>query len=657
MNEYQFTEEPMHTKRWDRKRDRHVTRKTNKRNKPFIAWDSEGYTDESGEHHMMLFGCSTGDYLVGESIKGTEAIRFLLKTATEHDGIHVIFSGGYDVVMMLRHYPQAKIERILKGEVTWWNGIRHEYFKSKWFRVSDGHNSVTLYDVFTFFSTSFVKACREYLGENSDFDRIEQTKLLRDSFTLDDVETLVIPYWKQELSYLVELCTILRQRLRDAGIEPSQWHGPGAVASAVLKDKGIKAHMAKCPEEVREASRYAYFGGRFEQFQIGYRKGPIYQYDIRSAYPYAITRLPSLASIRWINRQKRKGQFDPYGIYKVSYHANRSRDLSKPGPLPWRSKNRNIYYPHDIGLGWYWGIELISAQKHKTGEITVIDCWEPATLPINYPFEFVQNMYTDRAQMKRDGNPTQLALKLAMNSLYGKLAQSKGAKYDEATETWRIPAFHQLEWAGWITAATRAKLYDAMMLAGNSLIAVETDAVYTTKKLDLPVSDKLGDWEYEELDAILYIQSGVYFKKDKGSWLLKSRGFEPRNHTYEAWISIMEELPANSSASVSITVRRFGSVPTSKNFAKWYQMSRTSQILQKSSKRIHIEALCDWCKLNTKMSEELHTLIVPQFGLTCEWEQSYPHALPWIDPENMPSYNDSDGFMITEEEFMELGWL
>lgn len=642
---------------WEESFNTRVVQKTAKnpsvKNREFIAWDGEGYTDSTGEHHYMLFGCSTGEYISGESLGAVECFDLLLTVAARRKANHVIFAGGYDLVMMIHKWPTQVVQRILRSQPTWYQGYRVEYFKGKFLRVSNGKTSITLYDVFTFFSTSFVKACREYLGDNPDFDRIEQTKLRRDVFVASDLETEILPYMQQELKYLVQLCVILRKRLEDAGIQLSQWHGPGAVASAVLRQRGIKAHKAVSPEEVTEAARYAYFGGRFEQFQIGYLSAPVYQYDIRSAYPYAITRLPSLSTIQWVNRQRRKDYFNPYGLYKVSYTANPGIGLNLPGPLPWRDRNGNIYYPHDLHSGWYWGIELQAVQRHQTGTLTVLDVWEPKTDPTEFPFRWVGEMYNERARLKKEGNPTQLALKLAMNSLYGKLAQSKGAKLNP-DGTWRIPTYHQLEWAGWITAASRAKLYDAMMQAGSSLIAVETDAVYCTKPLDLVCSEKLGDWEEEKAEAIMYVQSGVYFKKKGGMWSLKSRGFEPRNHTFEAWYDVMSRLPADRTANVKLKLRRFGTVPTSEHFARWYEMERTSTILQMNSKRVHIDSECIWCARGHSMTEFMHTLVIPEFFIDAAHVMSTPHKLPWVDTGYAPP---PDEWIITEEEFGEFDFL
>lgn len=623
---------------------------------PFTAWDGEGYTDPEGVHHFMLYGCSTGNYVKANSLSAAPCFELMLNETTIRKSIHVIFAGGYDMVMMIHKYPTHIAERILKGQVTWYNGYRHEYFKSKYLKLSDGTRSIILYDVFTFFSTSFVKACREYLPTEyeEDFKRIEATKLQRDTFTLESLETDVIPYWQQELKYLVELMNTLRKRLLDAGINTRQWHGPGAVASTVLRDRGIRAHMSTLPPEVCSASQHAYYGGRFEQHQIGYHNAPVWQYDIRSAYPAAITRLPSLAGLEWKQigeRAKTANKFNPYGIYQISYNAPHTDGIREPQPLPWRDNDKSIFYPPDIHASWYWGIELETVRTCKPdATITIHDGWIPTTHPVDFPFQWVKGMYEDRARNKRAGNPVQLAQKLALNSLYGKLAQSKGARLRDGQ--WQLPRYHQLEWAGWITAATRAHIFRAITLAGSSLIAVETDAVYTTKPLSgLTCSPALGDWEMDEAEAILYIQSGVYFKKVDGSWKLKSRGFEPRNQTFERWYEVMSRLPHAGPVQPTVInhMRRFGTLATSNNFAKWYEQDREHNILAEQGKRVHRTEHCHWCTRGMTLTDCLHPLVIPVDRINSAQVSSMPHKLPWVDDGMRGWETFGEDFVVFED--------
>src|SRR3546814_3403831 len=87
-----------------------------------------------------------------------------------------------------------------------------------------------------------------------------------------------------------------REVMFRAGFKLTRWYGPGALASYVIRTKGLKDHIQNRPFEsaVHQASKHAYAGGRFELFRIGRIEGPVYGYDINSAYPYALSNAPSL---------------------------------------------------------------------------------------------------------------------------------------------------------------------------------------------------------------------------------------------------------------------------------------------------------------------------------------------------------------------------
>lgn len=599
-------------------------KRVNNPDKPFIAWDGEGYTDTEGVHHYNLFGNSEGSYVQGASLSYEQCFELLLSTAAQHDAIHVIFAGTYDLVMMIHSLPKAKCQRIMSGKPTWIGPYRVQFFRNKWLSLRDkGGRKVVLYDVFTFFACAFVKACRQYLGESEELDDIASVKLQRSTFNQSDLETKVIPYWKQELAYLVRLCEELRSRLASAGISMSRWHGPGAIASAVLTARKIKPHIGITPDVVTEVARHAYYGGRFEQFKLGHWEGKAYQYDINSAYPASIARLPSLANATWSLGDTET--FEDFGLYQIRF-ASHERYFGCY-PLPWRSGKGRIYYPRLIGApSWYWGIEAKNLLLHPN-EYEVLEAWIP-TLSDERPFAFVKEMYGERQRMKAAGDPAQLAVKLALNSLYGKLAQSKGAVKKEGT--WRLPAFHQLLWAGWITAATRAQLYAAIAMNPESVIAVETDAVFTTAPLDLPISNLLGEWSVQEYDALTFIQSGVYFALKGEDWVLKSRGFESHNQQHAKWLGVLARSPMRRDA-IGFSVNRFGTVPGLSNWAKWYSYERETIFVPVTSKRVHVIGLCPTCKQHRTLAEGLHPLVVPQSQIASGNICSAPHGLPWAD--------------------------
>lgn len=609
----------------------------------FIAWDGEGHTDSDGAHHYMLFGASTGDSVSGYSLSTVECFELMLRVERENPhAYHVIFAGNYDVNMMLRDVDDRALTMLKKTGNAMWNGYRMEYRRSKWFRLGKGETTITLYDVFTFFACSFVKALEAYIGtDDSDVARIRTGKLRRADFGPQDIEE-VRAYWNSELRYLVRLANTLRAYLRKAGITIHRWHGPGAVASTILKSKGFR-HRDQ-PESVARAAQYAYAGGRFEQFKIGRYLGPVYQYDIRSAYPYAISKLPSLHNT-WVDT-KRVSEFGLYEIRTRNAGAN-----SVPiGPLHWRHRSGAIFYPPEV-TGTYWGIEIPHGATIHRGMAL-------ATAGGNHrPFGWIADYYYQRAEWKRNGEPAQLALKLAMNSIYGKLAQQIGWRIDDAGNL-IIPTYHQLEYAGFITATTRRMLRDAMMLSPDNIIACETDAVFSTVPLPLNVGEGLGQWELTVYDGIMYVQSGVYWALKDGEWKARSRGFgrgDIHPSDVEEWLKrIGSATQAYYVNPLRVTQRRFKTIGTSigkPNWRRWVEETRELHAGTPGGKREHHEAHCPQCP--GSLYDGLHTMTV---ALGVDFSvPSTPYPLQWKEglsemQEGMLdiSYDDVDEWEVYE---------
>lgn len=192
------------------------------------------------------------------------------------------------------------------------------------------------------------------------------------------------------------------------------------------------------------------------------------------------------------------------------------------GPLPWRYPgNRDVFFPAQ-GEGWYWWPEvdaaLASLDTHPLYTLAVLDgyVWRPECKHV--PFGWVPDLYRQRAEWKRAGNPAELPLKLALNSLYGKMAQQVGYNPD----TGRRPPNHQLAWAGYVTSHTRAKLYRAAMQDERMIIQIATDGIFATEPLQVDEGTDLGQWEVARHDWITMVQSGVYWT-ESGSY---SRGYD-----------------------------------------------------------------------------------------------------------------------------------
>lgn len=604
----------------------------------FVGWDGEGITYVEGTpQSYVLFGNSEGHYVQGESLSTDECLSLMIQAEMADPTVyHVGFAFTYDVNMILKDVPRFRLQRLRREGRLRWNQYAIEWRKGKWFqvtqRLSTGQKvTCRIWDLWGFFQSSFVKALRAYLGPRPEFDEIESGKGKRGAFTLAELETLVKPYWQSELHYMALLAERLRSYLYSVGLHITQWHGPGAIASYKLRQIGVDQYMAVCPREVNEAAQYAYGGGRFELFKLGRYLGSVYQYDINSAYPEAISLLPSLASGHW----RHVDAFAPehrFAVYRVRM-VGPLMNASIPYPLFLRDKRHCMHYP-PIVEGWYWAPEIANIAHWK--HVEIVEGWVFVD-DGSYPFEWVRDVYEQRRQWKNKANynPCEKALKLLLNSLYGKMAQRVGWDKDKK----RAPKWHQLEWAGWVTSYARAKLYRAMLEAGESLIAVETDAVFSTKPLQsLEVGDGLGEWDLTEYDEIIYLQSGFRFVRQGDKWTHKFRGFDPDSIKREHVESYLRQVDLNAiqrETAFHGTTTRFvgmGAAFMSNDPTIWRTWTTTTRALKMGTdgKRIHIKPFCHACRTGASPYQEFHDLAVskPQGGT------SHKHVLPWVDGPN-----------------------
>ena len=504
---------------------------------PFIAWDGEGIT-EDGVHKYVLLANSVGDVLVNrEGLSFEEVVEALLSVKERYPkGINIGFGLGYDINMWMKSLDREEAEKVAKRRRPEVRGYRVEWRPGKSFHVKHGDGKtvgVRIEDVLPFFQCSFVKACDSYLGKEWEGRAaVVADKLNRESFQWEDLER-VIEYNRLELKNLVALAEELRARLRKVGLTPGRWDGPGAIATKLFQREKVKDAMnQELPEWVMEAARYAYAGGRFEDFLWGRSpKGMLcFEYDINSAYPSAARYVPNLNVGEWRREVRPEGKDleAKFALYKVEYSGGNAR---LPGPFFCRHENGTVSYPPNV-VGWYWTPEFQAGMKYvekNGGRIKVLEAliYDYEDVSENYPFAFIGPLFEERRKLKAAGDGAHVGIKLALNSLYGKLAQQVGWMRATMTHEQKIPPYHQLEWAGFITSWCRSRLLEAITDDPECVIAFETDAVFTTKKLDVETGAELGQWEYTEYSWLAYVQSGMHFGyKTNGEKVFKTRGVD-----------------------------------------------------------------------------------------------------------------------------------
>lgn len=464
------------------------------------------------------------------------------------DRIYVGYFFDYDVTMMLKSLPQERVQRIFDRSKRFNDGrlmpvdygpYQLDYLPHKEFKVRrKGEPWTIISDVGQFFQSTFLKTLEKWgIGTPEEREMIRVGKAQRADFT--GVTDEIRAYNALEILLLEQLMSEFRAVCIDTGYVPRKWQGPGYLAAAMLAHHGIpkrKDIPIMMNDDFRRLANDAYYGGRFETTGAGPIQGPVYQYDINSAYPSILRTLPCLTHGSW----RRIRELPDSGLWfgQIYFNHPTARLLYN---FPVRTKEGNIFYPRE-GNGVYWSTEIEAAVRAGS-RISFATGWLYEPHCECRWFDFIDDYYARRLALGKSNKGT--VLKLAGNSIYGKLAQSIGyAPYANPI------------WAGLITAGCRAKIIDAYSLAPDHTYMIATDGIFTGVKLDLNVSTDLGDWEETvHEDGIFIVQPGIYYVSDGD---VKTRGVErgrinQRREDFEAaWRQFVESHGENYTVTVPV---------------------------------------------------------------------------------------------------------
>ncbi|HEY1249274.1 MAG TPA: DNA polymerase [Nitrososphaera sp.] len=494
---------------------------------PLVALDSEGQDGANNYHfltNVQALWAKGKAIIEAANIRTDQVLNFLVRLPPKH--VYVIFAGNYDFNMWLRDIRGNEMVELLANGETTWRGYFIKWIPNKILTIKRGQYLRVIYDVFAWYQQSFVKACANWhVGTPEQLELITTMKELRGNFSEVSPERIKAYCWL-ELELLLSLVEKLRQKILQTEYRPNGLYGPGAFAAAILKHHKVKEHYGDYPTD---QSLHAYYGGRFDSALFGWFTD-VYEHDIHSAYPDQIRYLPCTRRAEW--QASTDPAYSRYGLYHIKWKVN--DDTAYP-PFPWRTSSGKIYYPTN-GEGWYHADEVRAAREiFGKRAIRVVDgialIERDCDLGCNgTPYKFVENLYEWRLRLEAEGNHEQAkVVKLAINSLYGKTAQSVGSKKS-------APPFQNFFLAGAITAGTRAKLLRAIGL-GENVISIATDGLYATERLNVPESENLGDWEVVLNQEHIQLGNGIAkSKKLKNGQLIeteKSRGFNTRLLDYD----------------------------------------------------------------------------------------------------------------------------
>src|SRR5215831_10790335 len=218
---------------------------------PFVFWDGEGPQDAG----YALFGNSMGDEICHPFLSTLECFRLLEeREIKEPRAIHIWFGSNYDVSMILADLSKRHLNALKVYGKTVWREYEIEHIPRKWLKIRHGGLSITLYDIYSFFTRSYVAALLDFgIGSNEEILAIQAGKGQRENFLWADIAE-IRDYFRKEVAQGPALAESLRTVFKDAGYVPRSWHGPGALARMALQRHHVYDAMAVCPVDVRIAA-------------------------------------------------------------------------------------------------------------------------------------------------------------------------------------------------------------------------------------------------------------------------------------------------------------------------------------------------------------------------------------------------------------------
>ena len=592
----------------------HRKRKRKYRKQPYkykntgvIGVDGEGF--ESGSVYAYLCAATVEDEvdhverIQGLGLSTRQCLDFLVGLPRKPKKFG--FSLGYDYTHILKDLDNESLWKLchpesrmpLKGPPTpvRWSPVPDVVYELNFLsnRLSvkkyDGHSETCkgeecrackfvgkciLWDIFKFFQSSFIAACRDWdVISEDEFRTLKKMKDGRSEFkrppSEDDADWVEVKrYCALECRKMADLGQRLIDAHNEAGLELDAYYGAGSTGGVMLESMQARKFARKqffpydritkktstkptwgrikYPKELEHAIGSAFFGGRFEISKVGPHLGEVWSYDISSAYPYAMCFLPCLVHGTWEHRAMHDGlqaEVEKASAALVRYELPHARGVGKIntsawpksgkpaldsayygtcerawGPLPFRDRNGNILYPAVSGGGWVYKREFLAAQRTHPN-VKLISAWIYNTDCDCRVFkDAVPRNYKLRLSWGKEGRG--IVVKLGMNSCYGKMAQNKG----------KNPKYQSFLWAGMTTSSCRAQLLLAIHAAKKpeSILSVATDGIMSAERLELPrpadtgtfepvngKSKPLGGWEEKRIErGMMLIRPGIVFSFD-----------------------------------------------------------------------------------------------------------------------------------------------
>lgn len=478
---------------------------------------------------------------------------------------------------------------------------RITYINKKAFHIKvDGQKKYSYYDLLQYYQTGLDNASQTYLqkGKDKDFEAKYSSKPLFDGTSTPDQEILrftrhynkiysneerrtseivkaqeffsqfhnaaeyrakIIEYALVDAKRCMELGEIVVQGVNEF-VNTRNFNSSATISEYYFRSNGI--HVPKMSENVFKKGMQPYGGGRFEIMEKGFVQN-ISMYDIKSAYPYAMSQMPILSKTPTIKNVYAATDLDSdkclFGSYCINVKIDESLYIS-----PLFKRTNTLKFPTGTFTN-YWVdritlklLDDLGFPYHINKAVEVYDHNADFRLT-----PLIEKLFAIKEDKKNQPEVVRLAAKIILNSLYGKFIQlvddidlqlvENLEEMDEIsasdlfnianvyykrchTGNFRTGKLFAPFYASYITSHTRSILYKtAWKLGLENVVGFHTDSIIC--RGNLPTGSVLGAWEIEELKDkntgrkqeiknlnMFLLKTGLYSIEHEGLKKIRARG-------------------------------------------------------------------------------------------------------------------------------------
>src|SRR2546428_741784 len=473
--------------------------------KPIHALDTE--TDKRG--NVRIIADSDGSFL--DKITPESLIKWLFRKKYQNSW-NFFYNLTFDAEVILKTLPQRVLDSYKKTRFLEFvfDGYKIDYLPSKRLAIRKGHHSSVFFDIAQYYHESLTSAYQNNIGKLPlEYLEIKSKRSVFSRYYFNHFPKQIREYCIQDCRYTKEIAeNWIRLFYSAFGFYPARWISSGYLAEKVLINQNVHIpRFSETPEDVQEFAYNSYFGGRFEILKRGL-VGRAYIYDINSAYPFALTKIPDLTKGFWIKRKSIHPEA-LLGFFKIEADIP---DVKHVPPFPFR-KDSMVFFPSGKFVTFATLEELKACENHEFYRI--LDSVQYLSRNQSYPYrQFIENLYLKRLELKQKDDPLQLPLKIILNSIYGKTGEITRGRIGNL--------FNPVIFAT-ITGHARAQLYRFVQDHNleREVVAFATDSICTTREIKVNSQD-LGDFSLDNTASdVFYLQNGFY--RFNGKW--KQRGF------------------------------------------------------------------------------------------------------------------------------------